>query len=122
MRTAPVALVLGAALLTGACTEVEQAVDQASERANEVVETARYCTHAIEVARAVSERDVDAAVQAGRELVEVAPAELEGDAQVLLEAAERAQGGDTAALQEDEAVRAAERLRATTELTCTPGS
>lgn len=121
MRTAPVALVLGAALLTGACTEVEQAVDQASERANEVVETARYCTQAIEVARAVSERDVDAAVEAGRELVDVAPAEIEDDARILLDAAERAQGGDTAALQEDEVVAAAERLRAATEQTCSPG-
>ena len=77
MRTAPAALLLGAALLTGACAEVQDAVGQASERANDVAETARYCVQAIEVAQAVSSQDVDAAVEAGRELVEVAPDRLE---------------------------------------------
>lgn len=122
MRTTPVALLLGGALLTGACADVEQAVDQASERANEVAETARYCVQALEVAHAVSDRDVDAAVEAGRELVEVAPAEIADDARVVLDAAERAQGGDMAALEEDEVVAAADRLRTTTEATCSPGS
>lgn len=122
MRTTPAALLLGAALMTGACAEVEQAVDSASERANEVAETARYCVQAIEVAQAVSDQDVDAAVEAGRELVEVAPEEIADEARIVLDAAERAQGGDMAALQEDEVVAAAERLRTTTEETCSPGS
>lgn len=122
MRTTPAALLLGAALLTGACAEVEQAVDEASERANQVAETARYCVQAIEVSQAVSDRDVDAAVEAGRELVEIAPPELVDDARIVLEAAERAQGGDTAALQEERVVAAATRLRTATEQTCSPGS
>lgn len=122
MRTAPLAMLLGAALLTGACAEVEEAVDQATERASEVVGTARYCVQAIEVARAVTDRDVEAAVEAGRELVEVAPPELEEDARTLLHAAEEAEGGDLSALESEEVSAAAQRLRAATEETCSPGS
>jgi hypothetical protein len=122
MRTTLSAVLLGAALLTGACAEVEGAVDQASDRANEVVETARYCAQALQVAQAVSDQDVDAAVTAGEELVEVAPPEIADDARILLDAATRAQDGDTAALQDEEVVAAAERLRTTTEETCSPGT
>lgn len=120
MRTTPIALLLGAALLTGSCAEVEQAVEEVTGRANEVAETARYCVQAIEVAHAVSDRDVEAAVTAGEELVEVAPPELAGDAQTLLDAAERAQDGDLSALEDPEVTDAAERLRTRTEETCTP--
>lgn len=122
MRTLPITLLLGTALLTGACAEVEQAVDEASERAAEVAETARYCAQALDVAQAVAAQDVDAAVTAGEELVEVAPPEIADDAEVVLEAAQRAQDGDMAALQEDEVVAAAQRLRTETEETCSPGS
>ena len=122
MRTAPIALLLGAALLTGACSEVQEAVDQATERASEVADTARYCVQALEVAQAVADRDVDAAVEAGRELVEVAPPELEEDARTLLDAAEQAQGGDLSALEDEEVTAAAQRLRTATEETCSPGS
>lgn len=122
MRTAPIALLLGAALLTGACSEVQQAVDQATDSAIEVVDTARYCVQALEVTRAVADRDVDAAVEAGRELVEVAPPELEQDARTLLEAAQRAQGGDLSALEDEEVTAAAQRLRTETEATCSPGA
>lgn len=123
MRPArPTAVLLAAALLTGACAEVEQAIEQTTSRAEEVVETARYCSQALQVAEAVSSRDVESAVEAGEELVEVAPAEIADDAQVVLEAARRARDGDTGALQEDEVVAAAERLRTATEETCAPGS
>ena len=121
MRTTPAAVLLGAALLTGACAEVGEVVEQASERAHEVAETARYCVQAIEVAHAVSDQDVDAAVEAGRELVEVAPSELADDAQLLLEAAEQAQGGDTAALADPDVAAAAQRVRTETDRTCSPG-
>ena len=121
MRTAPAAFLLGAALLTGACAEVQDAVGQASERANDVAETARYCVQAIDVAQAVSSQDVDAAVEAGRELVEVAPEGIADDARTVLDAAERAQGGDVEALQQDAVVEAAENLRTQTEATCSPG-
>lgn len=123
MRPArPAAVLLAAALLTGACAEVEQAVEQTTSRAEEVVETARYCSQAIQVAEAMSDRDVESAVEAGEELVEVAPAEIADDAQVVLDAARRARDGDTEALQDEEVVAAAERLRTTTEETCSPGS
>lgn len=121
MRSLPVALLLGVALVTGACSQVDQAVDDAVDSAGRAVETARYCAQAIEVANAVSDRDVDAAVEAGRELVEVAPAEIEDDARTVLDAAERAQGGETQALQSEEVVDAAQRLRDTTEQECSPG-
>lgn len=121
MRSAPAALLLAAGVLTGACAEVGQAVDEASQRANEVAETARYCVQAIEVAQAVASQDVEAAAEAGRELVEVAPAEIAEDARTVLEAAERAEGGDPSALQGEQVVAAAERLRAATEQTCSPG-
>jgi malonyl CoA-acyl carrier protein transacylase len=123
MRTRiPVALLLGAALFTGACSQVQQVIDDASERVNEVVETARYCAAALRLADAVSDRDVDAAVSAGRDLVEVAPDEIAADAQLLLAAAEEAQAGDLERLQEQEVVDAAERVRTFTEDTCNPGS
>lgn len=127
MRTAPAALLLATALLTGACAEVDQAADQVGQvvdeittEAEEVVTTARYCAQAIQVAEAVSNRDVDAAVDAGRALVEVAPDELREDAEVVLAAAERAQGGDLSALDDAEVQAAADRLRAATQETCTP--
>ncbi len=122
MRTAPIALLLGAALLTGACSEVEQAVGEAADQATQVVETARYCAQAVQVAQAIDDRDVDAAVSAGRELVEVAPPELVEDARIVLEAAERAQGGDLSALQDEQVQAAADRLRTATEQTCDPTS
>lgn len=121
MRRLPVSLLLCAAALAGACGQVDQAVDEAADRAGRVVETARYCAQAIEVAHAVSDRDVDAAVEAGRELVEVAPTEIEDDARLLLDAAERAQDGEAEALQSEEVVAAAQRLRDTTERECSPG-
>ncbi len=127
MRTAPAALLLGAALLAGACTEVDQAVDEVGQvvdevttRADEAVTTARYCAQALQVAEAIANRDVDAAVDAGRALVEVAPPELRGDAEVVLAAAERAQGGDLSALDDAEVQAAADRLRAETQQTCNP--
>lgn len=118
----PAAVLLATALLTGACAEVQQAVEETTSRAEEVVETARYCSQALQVADAVSSRDVEAAVESGEELVEVAPAEIADDAQVVLEAARRARDGDTGALQEEEVVAAADRLRTATEETCSPGS
>lgn len=121
MRSLPVALLLGAAVLVGACGQVDQAVDDAADRAGRVVETARYCAQAIEVAQAVSDRDVDAAVEAGGELVEVAPAEMEDDARLLLDAAERAQDGELEALQSEEVMAASQRLRDATERECSPG-
>lgn len=121
MRTPLPALLLAVALLTGACSQVGEAVDQAADRADRVADTARYCVQAIEVAQAVSDRDVDAAVEAGQELVEVAPPDVADDARTLLEAATRAQDGDAAALQSDEVVAAAQRLRTTTERECSPG-
>lgn len=121
MRTVLPALLLTAALLTGGCGPVGDAVDQAADRADRVAETARYCVQAIGVAQALSDRDVDAAVEAGKELVEVAPAGIADDARTLLEAAQRAQDGDTQALQSDAVVSAAQRLRDTTEQECRPG-
>lgn len=121
MRHVPAALLLTAALVTGACGQVGQAVDQAAERADRVADTARYCVQALEVAQAVSEQDVDAAVEAGRELVELAPPEIADDARTLLEAAQRAQDGDAQALQSDEVVSAAQRVRETTQSQCSPG-
>lgn len=120
MRTFPATLLVTAALVTGACGQVGEAVDQAAERADRVADTARYCVQALDVARAVSDRDVDAAVEAGRELSEVAPAEVSDDARTLLDAAQRAQDGDPQALQTDAVVAAAERLRETTEEQCRP--
>lgn len=121
MRTFPAALLVTAALVTGACGQVGQAVDGAVERADRVADTARYCVQAIEVARAVGDRDVDTAVEAGQELVEVAPPEIADDARTLLDAAQRARDGDAEALQSDDVVEAAERLRETTEDECRPG-
>lgn len=121
MRTFPAALPVTAALVTGACGQVGQAVDGAVERADRVADTARYCVQAIEVARAVGDRDVDTAVEAGQELVEVAPPEIADDARTLLDAAQRARDGDAEALQSDDVVEAAERLRETTEDECRPG-
>lgn len=120
MRTTPAAVLLGTALLVGGCTQVEQAVEEASERAHEVAETARYCVEAIDVAQAIADSDVEAAVTAGEELVEVAPEELADDARLLLDAARRAQDGELSALEEPEVVAAAERLRTATERTCSP--
>lgn len=120
--TLPVAVLVGATLALTGCAEVEQAIEDTTSRAEDVVETARYCSQALQVAQAVSSQDVDGAVDAGEKLVEVAPDELADDARVVLEAARRAQDGDTAALQEEEVVAAAERLRTTTEETCSPGS
>lgn len=117
MRTLPPALLLTAALLTGACNQVGQAVD----RADRVADTARYCVQALELAQAVSDRDVDAAVEAGQELVEVAPPEVADDARTVLDAATRAQDGDAESLQSEEVVAAGQRLRATTERECSPG-
>lgn len=122
MRYVPVALLVGAALLLGACGQVDDAVDDAADRADRVVETARYCVQAVEVAQAVADGDVDAAVDAGEELVEVAPSDLEEEARTLLEAAERARDGDQAALQSDEVATAAQRVRETTEQECSPGN
>lgn len=122
MRTAPIAVLLGAALLTGACSQVEQAVGEAADQATQVVDTARYCAQAIQVAQAIDDRDVDAAVAAGRDLVEVAPPELVEDARTVLQAAERAQDGDLSALQDEQVQAAADRLRAATEQTCDPTS
>lgn len=121
MRTVPASLFLTAALLTGACSQVGDAVDDAADRADRVADTARYCVQAIEVAQAVSDRDVDAVVEAGRELVEVAPPEIVDEARTLLEAAERAQDGDGESLQSEEVMSAAQRLRDTTEQQCSPG-
>ena len=122
MRTAPIALLLGVALLTGACSQVEEAVGAAAAEATQVVDTARYCAQAIQVAQAVDARDVDAAVDAGRGLVEVAPPELVDDARTVLDAAERAQDGDLSALQDEQVQAAADRLRTATEQTCDPTS
>lgn len=118
----PVALLLGATLFTGACSQAQQAIDDASERVGEVVETARYCAAALRLSDAVSDRDVDAAVSAGRDLVEVAPDEIVADAQLVLEAAEEAQAGDVERLQDQEVVDAGQRVRTFTEDTCNPGT
>lgn len=122
MRTSLIALLLAATVIGGACSQVQDTVDQAQEQVDEVVETAQYCAHALELAQAVEARDVDAAVSAGRDLVEVAPDEIADDAQRLLEAAEQAQDGDPSALQSDEVQQSAERLRTYTEDTCDPTS
>lgn len=121
VRTVLPALLLAGALLSGACSQVGDAVDQAAERADRVAETARYCVQAIELAQAVSDRDVGAAVEAGQELVEVAPAEVADDARTLRDAARQAQDGNPEALQSEEVVAAAQRLRDTTERECKPG-
>lgn len=122
MRTSVTVLLLAVALVGGACSQVQDTVDEAQEQVDEVVETAEYCAHALALAQAVEARDVDAAVSAGRDLVEVAPDEIADDAQRLLEAAERAQDGDMSALQSDEVQQSAERLRTYTEDTCDPTS
>lgn len=122
MRTSVTVLLLAVALVGGACSQVQDTVEEAQEQVDEVVETAEYCAHALALAQAVEARDVDAAVSAGRDLVEVAPDEIADDAQRLLEAAEQAQDGDMSALQSDEVQQSAERLRTYTEDTCNPAS
>lgn len=122
MRTPVTVLLLAAVLVGGACSQVQDTVDEAQEQVDEVVETAQYCADALALAQAVEARDVDAAVSAGRDLVEVAPDEIADDAQRLLEAAEQAQEGDMSALQSDEVRQSAERLRTYTEDTCNPAS
>ncbi len=126
MRRRGIGLVMLAAISLTGCDQVrdtvEQATDQAQEAVGDLADTAEFCLRAVEVARAVDDRDVDAAVSAGEALVAVAPDDIRADAQLVLDAAREAQGGNFAALQSDEVQAAAQRLRTATEDTCNPTS
>lgn len=126
-RRTAAALVAVLALGASGCDAVSEVADDARQAVEDGVDAARetadlvqFCTQAIRVAQAIDDRDVDAAVEAGERMVELAPEEIAAETQVLLDAAKQAQDGNNQALQTEEVQQAAADVRDWTTEHCDP--
>lgn len=118
------ALAITGALVSGlaACEQVDEIVQEAQTQVSEAAQTVEFCSAAVQLADAVDNQNVDAAVTAGETFVDKAPDEIRPDAELVLAAAREAQAGDPAALQSQEVADAGQRLRQFTVDECNPAS
>lgn len=123
-RVATTLTALTLVLTLGACGDavetVQEGVRDATERAQEAVQTAQFCKAALDVANAVDDRDWDRAIERGEVMVAEAPDDIRDDAQTVLEGAKRIRDGDAAAAQDEQFQAAAERVRTYARDRCDP--
>lgn len=122
-----VAPLLVAGLVLGACDtvgelaeETQTAIESGVDAAREAADLVGFCTAAARVAKAISDEDLDAAVDAGEDMVGEAPSEIRPEAELVLDGAKRAQAGDPSAVQTDEFEQAADAVQAFTRDRCDP--
>ncbi|MFT5222279.1 MAG: hypothetical protein ACI867_000578 [Glaciecola sp.] len=121
------ALLAALALGASACSAVGDVVDGAQQAIEDGVDAAReagdlikFCTAAVRVAQAVEDEDLEAAVNAGTNMLAEAPAEIHLEAEIVLDGATRARDGDRAALGTQEFQDAAKAVRNFTADRCDP--
>lgn len=105
----------GAVLLSGC-----QAVENATEQLDETAGLVQFCLAANDALQAANDQDLDAALAAGRDALSHAPDEVRPDVQIVVDAAERAAGGEREALNEPAVRDAADRVEAFARDRCDP--
>jgi hypothetical protein len=107
-------------LPSGACSSLQERVDDVRDGAQQLTDRARFCLSVTRAATALESGDFSTAADAADEAVAQAPEELREDARQLAAAAERVRDGDHSALQDPAVQAAAERLREDTRALCDP--
>ena len=120
-RQLPVTL-LALLLVSGACSNVQERVDDVRSGAQDLSERARFCLSVTRAATAFEGGNFATAADAAHEALAQAPEELRGDARRLADAADAVRGGDRSALEDPEVAAAAERLRDDARAMCDPTS
>ncbi|HSK22803.1 MAG TPA: hypothetical protein VK906_06490 [Egicoccus sp.] len=120
MRTPRIVPLLVLLALSGACSGVQERVDEVRGTAQELTDRARFCLSVTRAATALEEGNVETAAEAAQEAAAQAPEELRGDARTLADAAEAVRGGDRGALDDPAVVAAADRLREEARAICDP--
>lgn len=119
-RHKAVALLAAVAMATSACGAVTEAAIDTRNAAEDAIELAQFCLAAARVAQAVQGNDLEAAAAAGQDLVDHAPDEILPSATFLLEAAKKAQAGDTSQLQSAQGRSALDEVARFTQDQCDP--
>ncbi|MEX2503276.1 MAG: hypothetical protein WD378_00400 [Egicoccus sp.] len=120
MRTPGTAALLVLLALSGACSDVQEGVDDVRETAEELTGRARFCLSVTRAATALEAGNVRTTAEAAQEAAAQAPEELRGDARIVADAAEAVRNGDDGALEDPAVVAAADRLREETRAICDP--
>lgn len=120
VRTSPIAALLVLFALSGACSDVQEQVDEVRDTAQELTDRARFCLNVTRAAKALEEGNVETAAEAAQEAAAQAPEELRSDARIVADAAEAVRNGDRDAVEDPAVVAAAERLREETRAMCDP--
>lgn len=107
-------------VLGGACSGLQERVDDVRGTATDLTERARFCLSVTRAATALEDGNYQTAADAAQEVLAQAPEELRGDARKLAEAAEAVRDGDHSVLEDPSVVSAADRLREDTRAMCDP--
>lgn len=121
MRRVLATTLLSVLVLTG-CSETADVVEEATQQAEEAVETVQYCSAAIRLADAVQSEDWANAIDAGEDMVETAPDEIAAEAQTVLEGARRLSQGEMEVAEDPEFQQAAQAVQEFTRDRCDPTS
>ena len=119
-RAATVALLLLGGAVSGACSGVEQGVEDVRTTAQDLTTRARFCLNVTRAATALEDGNYQTAANAAQEALAQAPEELRSDARKLAEAAETVRDGNHEALDDPSLAAAAERLKDNTRSLCDP--
>ena len=103
-------------------SEAQQQLDAARSKASETAQLVAYCTAALRTVHAVDDRDFSQALDAGRDMVGHAPAEIHDDAQRVLDGLQQYRDGDQEAVQSDAFQQAAKHVASFTRDRCDPRS
>lgn len=107
-------------LLTAACSDVADRVDDLRSGAEQVTETARFCLSLARAASAVDAGSPDTAADAAEEVLVHAPDDVRADARTVVEAIRAAEDHGASALDDPEVRDAIDRLRERTTQLCDP--
>ncbi|GGI02585.1 hypothetical protein GCM10011354_00860 [Egicoccus halophilus] len=113
-------LLVAPLLLSGACSGLQERVEDVRSGSQELTDRARFCLSVVRAANALEGGDHTTAADAAQEALAQAPEELRGDARTVAEAAETVRQGDRSVLQDPTVVAAAERLQDDTRALCDP--
>jgi uncharacterized lipoprotein NlpE involved in copper resistance len=118
-RGALALLAVVAVILVG-CDEAEEALEDATERAQDTEQMVRYCTAALELGQAVRDQDEQQAVDAAGTAAENAPDEIADEAEQAHQGAQRLADGDHSVLEDEEFRAAVEAVSTHAREECDP--
>lgn len=115
-------MVAGCGTADEAVNEARSQAEDIAREAGQVAQLAQFCTAALDLGRAVQNRDRQAALDAAETAAAEAPEEIAEEAQRALEGAERLAEGDESVLENQEFRDAVEAVGTYARNNCDPTS